>query len=148
MRREIKFRAWDTRQFYEDAPIMREMDYLYSYFEQGGTFDEEHRTGELAFMQFTGVYDSDGVPIYEGDILSESIYDVPGAFCGEAVSVVESRYCAFRKVDVERYATRDDKGEYGQVYQGDILDAYWNPTRRINNTIVIGNIYENPELLK
>ena len=73
---------------------------------------------EIVWMQFTGLKDKNGKEIYEGDIVDSGISDV------EVVSFGEQE-------DREKYAT----------YWGFNLWPDWEYE-------VIGNIYENPELLQ
>ena len=121
--REIKFRAWDM-----DRKVMLGIQYVIFY---DGDFYENYRDLEdgilienIAVMQYTGLKDKNGVEIYEGDIV------------------------------FDRWAN-----EYTPVFQNGIYMAY-NPKNLMQNDPstqfnivwkdgceVIGNIYENPELL-
>ena len=78
--------------------------------------------------QYTGLKDCDGVEIYEGDItkdkdISQSLYDT-GEYVYGVIEFIDCRY-----VDVYRY----DGEEYHE---------------EIHNVVVIGNIHQNPELIK
>lgn len=77
---------------------------------------------ECVLMQYTGLKDKNGKEIYEGDILDKSLMNRRKVKYDETL-------CAFISVDIR---TRLEKRF--------INDA--------NNYIVIGNIYENPELLQ
>ena len=121
--REIKFRAWDM-----DRKVMLGIQYVIFY---DGDFYENYRDLEdgilienIAVMQYTGLKDKNGVEIYEGDIV------------------------------FDRWVN-----EYTPVFQNGIYMAY-NPKNLMQNDPstqfnivwkdgceVIGNIYENPELL-
>ena len=60
MKREIKFRAWDGKEY----------DFLPTIW-NGGVWDprmDEPIEGAI-LEQFTGLYDTDGAEIYEGDII-------------------------------------------------------------------------------
>jgi hypothetical protein len=110
--REIKFRAWDGTR----------MDYNPWFDEYAGggapinSFANEAKMFNKVFMQWTGLYDTSGKEIYEGDI-----------------------------VEVE-----DGVG----VIEWNAHDLAWDlsgpnmPITRSMSAKVIGNIYENPELLK
>jgi len=73
---------------------------------------------DLKFMQYTGMHDKNGKEIYEGDILKST----------------QKNYCL-------RMQVRYDNGCFYPVGTFNILG--WSEEWE-----VIGNIYENPELLK
>jgi hypothetical protein len=101
MKREIKFRAWDTRTKGMIFP----------------THISQLNLPELVVMQFTGIKDRKGKEIYEGDLVGTNVSAL------KVVWVTESAGYRARSVNgVEYFLTRELE--------------------------VIGNIYENPELLK
>lgn len=71
-------------------------------------------------MQYTGLKDKNGKEIYEGDVLDNGMYPHVMIFW-------DKEYAGFR---VTTYSCIKKLSEY------------------VNNWEVIGNIYENPELLK
>lgn len=71
-------------------------------------------------MQFTGLTDKNGKEIYEGDIVQN--YDFNGHMSRYKVAYFENGF----------YLFRDKRAKF---------DIWWNLVE------VIGNIYENPELL-
>lgn len=124
--REIKFRFWDTRfQRFEAAGYMF------------GPDGPQFPTDKIIPQQYTGLKDKNGVEIYEGDIVS----------CDQAQDL------GFKVVGVVHYGNnyRESPGwcdpriyldtrpfeEYGSEF----CIFHKQPE-------VIGNIYENPELLK
>jgi len=87
-----------------------------------GEMDEEN-DGWGHFMQYTGLEDKNGVEIYEGDI---------------------ARYRQYSNTIVGEIKYRDKFASF-MIYN----EHFPNTNMRLNMDIeVIGNIYENPELLK
>ena len=96
------------------------------------------RIDQIEIMQYTGLKDKNGKEIYEGDII-EYKYDSGSTFIGELVfgdylkqtSDMNCRIIGFylRGIDID-----------GQDWYTDFP--------KVNHIEVIGNIYENPELLK
>lgn len=125
--REIKFRAWDGSRMvhFEDFSIgltkgKKVKPYVYFL---SDTFNGEVKLGKHKIMQWTGLLDKNGIEIFEGDILKES---VDGIF-----EVIWDNTWARFKLDY----TRTNKN---------IQYPEWN---RGTNMVIIGNIYESPYLL-
>lgn len=117
MNREIKFRAWDE----VSEKMLNWNDFLDTNMKN--TFIAPESTG-LILMQYTGLHDKNGKEIYEGDIV---------------------KYRDSRRQHIEKVIF--DKGCF---YAG----MHWGSSTRvapklINTRIteVIGNVYDNPELL-
>jgi len=127
--REIKFRALDAQ--------ANKMRYTFSLTSKGILSDH---IGGLPFvipMQYTGLKDKYGNEIYEGDILIR---------CGEFVpkgewGIVEFRDCAFR-LDRQIFIRKTRTAQWID----DPVEFFDN--NKFQSCEVIGNIYENPELLK
>lgn len=147
MTREIKFRAWDK----EEGKMLYSGEEYYDYDfrcdEHGNltcysncpyadSFGEEHDQWIKLdnVMQYTGLKDKNGKDIYEGDILrlwrSEGL---KGGLRGEYAYPLRVEYCdlwaQFVVVD------EANKEQFGIWQQFGAFE-------------VIGNIYENPGLLK
>lgn len=110
MNRQIKFRAWDSRN--------RKMDICDSLDERFPDFAVNFQDAQYVVMQFTGQMDKNGKEIYEGDVCKAPHDFGPGGFS-------------------ERQFTVGWHNERGYQWN------YWDLTQ----IEVIGNIYENPELL-
>lgn len=121
------------KQFATDERYIRASDgELFSYeADYGGTFSSHEKLEKVncVLVQWTGCYDKNGTPIYEGDILAN---DLILPHDNDNIGVV---YFA-----AGTYMIDGDGPFFDHVYghSPDILD----------NHSVIGNKFENPELLK
>ena len=88
---------------------------------------------DCEIMQFTGLRDKNGAKIYEGDILAQVYYD--GTTRIEGVVKYGEFNCSCCN------------GVYGWYIDGngDIRDL---ADSNYTNLYIIGNIYDNPELIK
>jgi len=128
--REIKFRAWDkihkemsTWPSLYDNPNLWE--YILSHNEQF-----ENWIGDIVLMQYTGLKDKNGTEIYEGDILLFN--NSHNGMNRKWKCVVKYRGGSF----VCEYPV---DGVYNHFDSWNVPKVTWE---------VIGNIYENPELLE
>ncbi len=126
--KEIKFRAWTDQGTQGTFRMENDIGILPSkhsehWLENGlGLFLQTGSSHKL--MQYTGLKDKNGKEIYEGDIVE--IYD-------DKYKIVYSAP-TFREVGIGNSRNRVMTGSF----VGDI----------IYHLKIIGNIYENPELLK
>lgn len=124
MSRDIKFRAWDKE--------LKEMLYTESveWFDDGVyfRFNKHEEDLEHHLMRNTGIKDKNGIEIYEGDILERYGY--------WSIRIESDKGCLMvRDLDEVRYNNL-------------ILNVPICNFESINDWKVIGNIYENPELLE
>lgn len=119
--REIKFRAWDSNanEMYQDVGTLPMSADHYSRI-AGDGLAYRHDNPKIELMQYTGLKDRNGVEIYEGDF-GTGIDRNGNPFSG----------VVFWKDGGFRIKTHDSK-------HGEPLFFFKE---------VIGNIYENPELL-
>lgn len=123
MNREIKFRAW---YYDEDWPEFSHMMFVCSidFVQQKakiGILENIHKFNQIKLMQYTGKKDKNGVEIYEGDIVRYAEFNCPVLWSKDLM------WCI------------DINNGYGE----EMLTAYFDYELE-----VIGNIYENPELLE
>ncbi len=126
MNREIKFRAWDNivKSMFNMVEIISYKDGSMS-FQIGDSFSGLRTPKDAIIMQYTGLKDKNGKEIYEGDILL-----MP---CGGIIEIF---------FDVTSFNARviKESAECTNSYYP--MWYFWDI-----NSEVIGNIYENPELL-
>ena len=136
--REIKFRAWreDDRIMYDDVTFDKvEVSWFNPIAKQDpddlepgcwviiGDREENSLLPHVILMQYTGLRDKNGKEIYEGDIVQT--YFTEKIKGGKAVvKYIERSFCMSQNQDDTE------------------MDCVW-----FNLCEVIGNIYENPELL-
>lgn len=135
--REIKFRAWDktNNQMLHNAGIIgiripggtkvKQVIDGVKYDAQGTVVDSLFADStDMELMQYTGLKDKNGVEIYEGDILGH-----------DTRHLVKTGIKILHVVEYEIY-------NLSAARSGFVLPA------PLHHFEVIGNIYENPELLK
>lgn len=145
MNREIKFRAWNKENETMLPPFSFEDISTQNYAGESWLWLGENelintKLSDLVLMQFTGIQDKNGKDIYEGDIVFK--------FYGDN-SLKERLKGAKGVVKFGRYLVLKD--DWGM----DNLATGWHMTFSDNSGSieitekfeVIGNIYENPELL-
>ena len=152
--REIKFRAWDRKRKKMWYPNNDEVDFyaigmsgaLYAL-DENGKYDYTEEFEKMIFMQFTGLKDSNGKEIYDGDIVSwlpDYVLKNSKALIGKVVWGCEGFY--LEQITDEKWQIDDYPSypaEFYCVYDESIERLFmWEELE------VIGNIYENPELLK
>ena len=120
MSREIKFREWDKRH-----NSMEYINDLY-WFEENGIHD--FNDDNYIFMQNTGLKDKNGKEIYDSDIVKVT-------WGSGKIVFYEVKYCG----SLGYHYLRDTKNKEDD----DIICIY-----DYSQMDVIGNVFDNPELLK
>ena len=118
--REIKFRAW-----YKEKNWMYENRTIFTRIREINSDDE------LIYMQYTGLKDKNGKEIYEGDILE---WRYKNMLTGVDTVV---RYSVHYSESSACFKTK----EHGSVNDTLLL------LTMSKDVYVVGNIYENPELV-
>ena len=141
MSREIKFRAWDDKNKkwllgyeYKNLGGFSLTGECVLFGEWGGVFDtflfnkDGKNWNDLKIMEFTGQKDKNEIDIYEGDIVNDDEL-------GKGIVIFQSG-CFFMMYDadtnMEFLGLKTDT--FGRLQEKRIVE-------------ILGNIYENPELL-
>lgn len=121
--REIKFRMWDDID--KRMVSWEEIDVL----DQEGIYPFlQMFKDRKILMQYTGLKDKNGREIYEGDIIKGLFY--------EPLSKTYKTTICYVVWDISGYWTYKGERDFRGGYLTDIKDVE-----------VIGNVYENPELI-
>lgn len=127
-----KFRAWDKE-------LQTMLDVSLIDFKKSALVGEHWKFGETNFMSFdeielmqsTGLFDRNGKEIFEGDIITN----------GKDVM------CMKRHNTLGFYVER--KGKVDFIADSAVLEEFEEDAKEIAASLeIIGNIYENPELLE
>ena len=118
--KEIRFRAWDP-----DEQAMW-------WFDLSEVWQFEDKINSLNLMQFTGLQDDNDTDIYEGDIIQYYI----SAPWDDEVPLLVTGEITFGNPFFGCFCVKSESDATGCLYE------YFNTAK------IIGNIYENPELLK
>ena len=148
--RNIKFRGWDKE--YEKMTYFDDEDYEYkppfvfrldqvfkkdSNYDDYEDFEYNDVTDNVEVMQYTGLKDKDGKEIYEGDIVKIHKHNFDYGFKKDEIGQIKFIDGAFG------FYREESKNEY---YFNDL--ATESGYRELEYYEVIGNIYDNPELLE
>lgn len=130
--REIKFRAWDScneKMIYEFSVNFQNSSLMSIFDLPNDTIDD------IDLIQYTGLKDKNGVEIYKSDLLKDDV--------GRIFKVIEDNRIGSTGYIMECVKNKSEKDH---IKIGNIYNFYsWiTPFHCLE---VIGNIYENPELL-
>lgn len=132
MNREIKFRAWDSniKEIVEVVSVDLENEFIrgISQVENNVDLESSYSFDEIELMQYAGLKDKNGTEIYEGDIVR--LQSVDGMDYNAQIVFKDGGFCAIDGAIDDFSVSR---------YNLTIFDL---------EITVIGNIYENSELLE
>lgn len=140
-RRIIKFRAQrlDNRKWvYGDLEYIpgKQLARIHSY-DTKGNYEGQHIVNPESVCQFTGLRDIAGNEIYEGDVLDTKVNNyVPNGY---------SFICQW--ID-SGFALIYQGRTYGVKEQNNYFNKYPLCQRNVEDLLIVGNIYDNPELIK
>ena len=124
--KDLKFRAWDKKKNDwfddDDGELYVELNGKINFGWNGEVMDDY--TDRIILMQYTGLKDKKSVEIYESDVLFHPLQGRRKVYYPYSDRVAS-------------YGLRDIDNGFGSTLQDS--HAVWE---------VIGNIYENPELLE
>lgn len=127
--RTIKFRAWDKKYnvMWQGIELVKLLKYLVFQEMPNAEAYTAFKThpDDFVWLQNTGIKDKNGREIFEGDVLSDTHYGTKGQIIW--------------KNEFARFVVQELNPE--KEFE------LWSDNEMLYHTAVIGNIYENPELL-
>jgi uncharacterized phage protein (TIGR01671 family) len=137
MTRKIKFRAWDkyTSKMLEQLGGISGSNSYISFLDFYYDNSEDRNFGsvinDLILMQFTGLLDKNGKEIFEGDLLQYDGYN-------------------FKLINKEKIYQIKYDDNLAQYYSCNLENSFdtFLVVRAWKESKIIGNIYENPELVE
>ncbi len=131
--RKYKFRAWDGREMF-NVDVLAISPCGWSCPDHGRRGVSLPYQPSVTVMQSTGLFDKNGVEIYVGDILDDSYVN---PMTGEKI------------INLYTVMPGDDKCDACRVkhFKDSARDTLLFLINHKDRTRVVGNIYENPELL-
>jgi len=144
MKREIKFRAWDKKKkkmgsefSLDDASYE---GFPYPFVDENGDCDLH---AEYEVMQYTGLKDKNGKEIYEGDVVR---CDTRLNYEDEQIQRTARRNYGADRLQATGLVQWDTEGcDYNIVNAaGDLMMGFGMSDSQYE---VLGNIYENPDLI-
>ena len=137
--REVRYRAKDLvgSWCYGEPHIQRKRPHIHSDINITNYIDAE------TVCQFTGLYDKNGDEIYEGDIVDWTFFYTSGGLQGVVEKDITLR-------GVIKWGTA---GFVFEVWRNDFENAGWYGIASLNfdstsDIEIVGNIYDNPELVE
>ena len=124
MSREIKFRSWDKILKIMSYNPVNAINFKGQFLLNDGKFHDINKT-DYILMQYTGLKDKNGKEMYEGDIVK--IMQETETFFDKVI--YDNHLCSFRFEGLSDYCDFCDWLREGAEFE------------------VVGNIYENPELI-
>ena len=129
-----KFRAWDSvkKKMFKDTFAVTESGQVVVVEQDFVTSSPDYIfVDHLVIMQSTGLFDINGKEIFEGDIITNG----------------QNVMCMKRHNTLGFYV--EEKGEVEFIADSAVLEDFEEDAKEIADSLeIIGNIYENPELLE
>jgi uncharacterized phage protein (TIGR01671 family) len=132
--REIKFRVWDGTTKHMHRPDVPDDQNKFHIFLRGNfSYMETYMGSDCILLQYTGLLDKNGKEIYEGDLI-EIVY--------------ERRDSNEETLETKTFIREVIFKDGAFVLKPDFTEGFNSRNSSLTTAKIIGNIYENPDLLK